>query len=179
MTYLPIDWSIPVTVTFIDNELIFRFLHWLDCWMCLLLLIFYNCIWTFVEAGGIVTDAAGNPLDFSKGKFLDVVSGIIVTNQKLMPSLLSAVKEALNEKASSLWFPLSLFTLWSAHYMGPSPQCFIFPSSSDEVNTLLEILWFPLCSRFLLLVFFQLLFSFPVIYFSVSLIFFQWTEIFV
>ncbi|KAL4331447.1 3'(2'),5'-bisphosphate nucleotidase 1 [Arachis hypogaea] len=54
------------------------------------------------EAGGIVTDAAGNPLDFSKGKFLDVASGIIVTNQKLMPSLLRAVKEALNEKASSL-----------------------------------------------------------------------------
>ncbi|KAK7359605.1 hypothetical protein VNO77_01566 [Canavalia gladiata] len=54
------------------------------------------------EAGGIVTDAAGNPLDFSKGKFLDVVSGIIVTNQKLMPSLLRAVKEAINEKASSL-----------------------------------------------------------------------------
>ncbi|TKY59683.1 SAL1 phosphatase [Spatholobus suberectus] len=54
------------------------------------------------EAGGIVMDAAGNPLDFSKGKFLDVVSGIIVTNQKLMPSLLRAVKEALNEKASSL-----------------------------------------------------------------------------
>ncbi|RDX82839.1 SAL1 phosphatase, partial [Mucuna pruriens] len=54
------------------------------------------------EAGGIAADAAGNPLDFSKGKFLDVVSGIIVTNQKLMPSLLRAVKEALNEKASSL-----------------------------------------------------------------------------
>ncbi|KAH1250483.1 SAL1 phosphatase [Glycine max] len=54
------------------------------------------------EAGGIAMDAAGNPLDFSKGKFLDVVSGIIVTNQKLMPSLLTAVKEALNEKASSL-----------------------------------------------------------------------------
>ncbi|MED6109785.1 Ca(2+)-binding ATP:ADP antiporter sal1 [Stylosanthes scabra] len=54
------------------------------------------------EAGGIVTDAAGNPLDFSKGKFLDIASGIIVTNQKLMPSLLRAVKEALNEKASSL-----------------------------------------------------------------------------
>ncbi|KAK7319251.1 hypothetical protein RJT34_03970 [Clitoria ternatea] len=54
------------------------------------------------EAGGIVSDAAGNPLDFSKGKFLDVASGIIVTNQKLMPSLLKAVKEALNEKASSL-----------------------------------------------------------------------------
>lgn len=87
-------------MTFIDNELIFRFMHCFDCGMCLL--IFYKCDWTFVEAGGIVTDAAGNPLDFSKGKFLDVVSGIIVTNQKLMPSLLRAVKEALNEKASSL-----------------------------------------------------------------------------
>ena len=52
-------------------------------------------------------DAAGNPLDFSKGKFLDVVSGIIVTNQKLKASLLRAVKEALNEKVSSLWSPLS------------------------------------------------------------------------
>ena len=79
--------------------------------MCrLLLLIFYALLfdnWTSVEAGGIVTDAAGNALDFSKGKFLDVVSGIIVTNQKLMPSLLRAVKEALDEKASSLWFPFS------------------------------------------------------------------------
>ncbi|XP_004504666.1 3'(2'),5'-bisphosphate nucleotidase 1 [Cicer arietinum] len=54
------------------------------------------------EAGGIVSDAAGNPLDFSKGKFLDVDTGIIVTNQNLMPSLLRAVKESLNEKASSL-----------------------------------------------------------------------------
>ncbi|XP_061360490.1 SAL1 phosphatase isoform X2 [Gastrolobium bilobum] len=60
-----------------------------------------GCI-VVTEAGGIATDAAGNPLDFSKGKFLDVVSGIIVTNQKLMPSLLRVVKEALNEKASSL-----------------------------------------------------------------------------
>jgi 3'(2'), 5'-bisphosphate nucleotidase/inositol polyphosphate 1-phosphatase len=41
-------------------------------------------------------------LDFSKGKFLDVDTGIIVTNQNLMPSLLKAVKESLNEKASSL-----------------------------------------------------------------------------
>ncbi|KAI4332056.1 hypothetical protein L6164_016995 [Bauhinia variegata] len=54
------------------------------------------------EAGGMVTDGAGNPLDFSKGRFLDVDSGIIATNQKLMPLLLRAVKESLNEKASSL-----------------------------------------------------------------------------
>lgn len=57
----------------------------------------------FTEAGGVVTDAAGNPLDFSKGRYLDLETGIIVTNQKLMPSLLKAVKESLEEeKVSSL-----------------------------------------------------------------------------
>lgn len=51
----------------------------------------------------MVTDAAGNPLDFSKGRYLDLETGIIVTNQKLMPSLLKAVKESLEEeKVSSL-----------------------------------------------------------------------------
>ncbi|KAI3451554.1 hypothetical protein Pfo_008219 [Paulownia fortunei] len=54
------------------------------------------------EAGGVVTDAAGNPLDFSKGRYLDLDTGIIVTNQKLMPSLLKAVQESIREKASSL-----------------------------------------------------------------------------
>ncbi|XP_019163748.1 PREDICTED: SAL1 phosphatase-like [Ipomoea nil] len=54
------------------------------------------------EAGGIVTDAAGNPLDFSKGRYLDLDTGIIVTNQKLMPALLKAVGDSLAEKASSL-----------------------------------------------------------------------------
>ncbi|XP_022751988.1 SAL1 phosphatase-like [Durio zibethinus] len=54
------------------------------------------------EAGGVVTDAAGNPLDFSRGKYLDLDTGIIVTNQKLMPLLLKAVRESLEEKASSL-----------------------------------------------------------------------------
>lgn len=56
----------------------------------------------FAEAGGIVTDAAGNPLDFSKGRYLDLDTGIIVTNPKLMPLLLKAVRESLDEKASSL-----------------------------------------------------------------------------
>lgn len=54
------------------------------------------------EAGGVVTDAAGYPLDFSKGKHLNLQAGIIVTNQKLMPALLKAVKESLEEQASSL-----------------------------------------------------------------------------
>ncbi|KAL6551957.1 hypothetical protein OROGR_008111 [Orobanche gracilis] len=57
------------------------------------------------EAGGVVTDAAGNPLDFSKGRYLDMDTGIIVTNQKLMPALLKAVRESIKEKASS----------WCAH----------------------------------------------------------------
>lgn len=61
-----------------------------------------GCI-VVTEAGGVVTDAAGNPLDFSKGRYLDLETGIIVTNQKLMPSLLKAVKESLEEeKVSSL-----------------------------------------------------------------------------
>lgn len=59
---------------------------------------------TSAEAGGVVTDAAGNPLDFSKGRYLDLDTGIIVTNQKLMPSLLKAVRESIEEKGSSLWF---------------------------------------------------------------------------
>lgn len=49
----------------------------------------------------MVTDAAGNPLDFSKGRYLDLDTGIIVTNQKLMPSLLKAVRESLEEKKAS------------------------------------------------------------------------------
>ncbi|XP_062149375.1 SAL1 phosphatase-like [Alnus glutinosa] len=54
------------------------------------------------EAGGVAADAAGNPLDFSKGRYLDLDTGIIVTNQKLMPSLLKAVRESLDEGTSSL-----------------------------------------------------------------------------
>lgn len=67
---------------------------------CIFIIKFVNSI--SAEAGGVVTDAAGNPLDFSKGKFLDLEVGIIVTNQKLMPSLLKAVRESIEEKASSL-----------------------------------------------------------------------------
>ncbi|KAL3516039.1 hypothetical protein ACH5RR_022941 [Cinchona calisaya] len=60
-----------------------------------------GCI-VVTEAGGVVSDAAGNPLDFSRGRYLDLDTGIIVTNQKLMPTLLKAVQESLKEKASSL-----------------------------------------------------------------------------
>ncbi|KAL8045093.1 hypothetical protein ABFX02_08G090000 [Erythranthe guttata] len=54
------------------------------------------------EAGGVVTDAGGNPLDFSKGRYLDLDTGIIVTNKKLMPALLKAVQDSIHERSSSL-----------------------------------------------------------------------------
>lgn len=60
-----------------------------------------GCI-VVTEAGGVVTDVAGNPLDFSKGKYLDLDTGILVTNDKLMPLLLKAVRESVEEKPSSL-----------------------------------------------------------------------------
>ncbi|KAJ3693332.1 hypothetical protein LUZ60_008812 [Juncus effusus] len=52
-------------------------------------------------AGGLVTDAVGNELDFSKGRFLDLDTGIIATNKKLMPSLLNAVQESINKQNQS------------------------------------------------------------------------------
>lgn len=48
-----------------------------------------------------MADAAGNALDFSKGRYLDLENGIVVTNQKLMSSLLNAVREALREESQS------------------------------------------------------------------------------
>ncbi|KAG6660665.1 hypothetical protein CIPAW_03G120600 [Carya illinoinensis] len=60
-----------------------------------------GCI-VVTEAGGVVADAAGNPLDFSKGKYLDLDTGILATNQKLMPLLLKAVRESLEDTPSSL-----------------------------------------------------------------------------
>ncbi|XP_078156702.1 3'(2'),5'-bisphosphate nucleotidase 1-like [Carex rostrata] len=53
------------------------------------------------EAGGVVTDAAGNDLDFSKGRYLDLDTGIIATNTNLMPSLLVAVQESIKEQQSA------------------------------------------------------------------------------
>jgi 3'(2'), 5'-bisphosphate nucleotidase / inositol polyphosphate 1-phosphatase len=53
------------------------------------------------EAGGIVADAAGNDLDFSNGRYLDLDTGIIATNTKLMPSLLAAVQESIKEQQSA------------------------------------------------------------------------------
>ncbi|VAI70115.1 unnamed protein product [Triticum turgidum subsp. durum] len=50
------------------------------------------------EAGGVVKDASGNDLDFSKGRYLDRDTGIIATNKQLMPSVLKSVQEAIKEK---------------------------------------------------------------------------------
>ncbi|KAM3207404.1 hypothetical protein ACQJBY_062564 [Aegilops geniculata] len=50
------------------------------------------------EAGGVVKDASGNDLDFSKGRYLVRDTGIIATNKQLMPSVLKCVQEAIKEK---------------------------------------------------------------------------------
>lgn len=52
----------------------------------------------FAEAGGMVKDASGNDLDFSKGRYLDRDRGIIATNRHLMPMVLKAVQEAIKEE---------------------------------------------------------------------------------
>ncbi|KAL3690421.1 hypothetical protein R1sor_016730 [Riccia sorocarpa] len=50
------------------------------------------------EAGGEVFDAAGKPLDFSKGRFLDLEHGIIATNSHLKDAVLAAVQTAIKEQ---------------------------------------------------------------------------------
>jgi HAL2 family 3'(2'),5'-bisphosphate nucleotidase len=44
------------------------------------------------EAGGVITDGAGNPLDFSKGRFLDIDIGIVATSSpELHATLLETI----------------------------------------------------------------------------------------
>ncbi|PAN16284.1 hypothetical protein PAHAL_3G050800 [Panicum hallii] len=50
------------------------------------------------EAGGMVKDASGNDLDFSKGRYLDRDRGIIATNKYLMPVVLKAFQDAMKEE---------------------------------------------------------------------------------
>ena len=45
------------------------------------------------EAGGRVTDMAGNPLDFSRGRFLDQNRGVIASNGTLHAPVLAAISE--------------------------------------------------------------------------------------
>ncbi|CAN8264458.1 unnamed protein product [Cochlearia groenlandica] len=51
-----------------------------------------------IEAGGIVCDVTGKNLDFSKGKFLDHKTAIIVTTKKLKTLVLKAVRESMEEE---------------------------------------------------------------------------------
>ena len=50
------------------------------------------------EAGGVVTDAGGHPLDFSQGKELPPGCGILATNGVLHPQLLECVREWTEER---------------------------------------------------------------------------------
>jgi len=50
------------------------------------------------EAGGKVTDLAGNPLDFSHGKTLVKNKGVIATNGKLHQVVLEAVKSVISQR---------------------------------------------------------------------------------
>ncbi len=54
------------------------------------------------EAGGVVTDADGHPLDFSKGKELPPGCGILATNGVLHPQLLECVREWTERKGETV-----------------------------------------------------------------------------
>ena len=53
-----------------------------------------------VEAGGVITDGAGNELDFANGRFLDVVGGIVASStRELHDNLLRQIEaQGLLEK---------------------------------------------------------------------------------
>ncbi|KAF6004539.1 hypothetical protein F1559_004033 [Cyanidiococcus yangmingshanensis] len=53
------------------------------------------------EAGGRVTDALGGELDFSHGRKLPNVRGIVATNGHMHPAVLAAVKHVLAEDVTS------------------------------------------------------------------------------
>jgi 3'(2'), 5'-bisphosphate nucleotidase len=47
------------------------------------------------EAGGCVSDVAGRPLDFSRGRTLSANRGVVATNGRLQSAVLDAVDRAL------------------------------------------------------------------------------------
>jgi len=49
------------------------------------------------EAGGVVTDAFGKPLDFGLGKTLKANKGIVATSQRIHAEVIKAVKQELGE----------------------------------------------------------------------------------
>jgi 3'(2'), 5'-bisphosphate nucleotidase / inositol polyphosphate 1-phosphatase len=82
--------SVVVTGNSSTNKMI----SWTIKWLIFLLYPFL----IFAEAGGLVKDASGNDLDFSKGRRLDRDRGIIATNKYLMPLVLKALQEAMKEE---------------------------------------------------------------------------------
>lgn len=74
------------------------------------------------EAGGEVFDAAGEPLDFSRGRWLDLDTGIIATNKELKPVVLSAVQKCVKDLKipAKHWAVLGLghsycLSIWDYH----------------------------------------------------------------
>jgi 3'(2'), 5'-bisphosphate nucleotidase len=53
------------------------------------------------EAGGEVTDACGNPLDFSAGRTLSRNVGVVATNGKLHDRVIAAVRQVLKSRVES------------------------------------------------------------------------------
>ena len=53
------------------------------------------------EAGGLVSDAAGKPLDFSKGRWLDIDGGIVAAPPTIHPQLIAAIAEAKQTEAQA------------------------------------------------------------------------------
>ena len=53
------------------------------------------------EAGGLVSDAAGKPLDFSKGRWLDIDGGIVAAPPTIHPQLIAAIAEAKETEAQA------------------------------------------------------------------------------
>lgn len=52
------------------------------------------------EAGGRVTDGRGQPLDFSKGRYMDNDDGIVATNGVMHDTIIEAVQAAIKQKAA-------------------------------------------------------------------------------
>uniref|UniRef100_A0A7S1EPK2 3'(2'),5'-bisphosphate nucleotidase n=1 Tax=Ostreococcus mediterraneus TaxID=1486918 RepID=A0A7S1EPK2_9CHLO len=51
------------------------------------------------EAGGVITDGSGKPLDFSKGRFLDIDMGIVATSTpELHAKLLETIAQVAQQE---------------------------------------------------------------------------------
>ena len=55
----------------------------------------------FAEAGGVITDGAGSPLDFSRGRVLHLQTGIVAAPAQLHAPLLRAVQATVKRAAKA------------------------------------------------------------------------------